>query len=88
MEKNRELLAEMGYENSVVFIDPNYDDAIIGVSAVDDRVIYDFDKMVQCLVKEDGMSEEEAIEFIEYNTLRAIPYMPNGPIVLNRLIED
>ena len=39
--------------------------------------------MVECLVKEDGMTEEEAIEFIEYNTIRAIPYFgPNAPIVL------
>ena len=30
--------------------------------------------MVDHLVKKDGISSEEAIEFIEYNTIRALPY--------------
>lgn len=81
MGKKRDLLNEMGREDLVVFENPDYDDAIIGVSH-DDRVVYSFEKMIQCLVKESGMTEEEAIEFIEYNTIRAIPYFPNGPIVL------
>lgn len=30
----------------------------------------------------DGMDSDEAIEFIEYNTIRALDYMgPNAPIV-------
>ena len=28
------------------------------------------------------MTEEEAADFIGYNTLRAMPYMPNSPIVV------
>lgn len=39
--------------------------------------------MVECLVKADGMTEEEAMEFIDYNTIRAIPYAGElAPIVL------
>lgn len=38
--------------------------------------------MIEFLVKTDGMTYEDAIEFIDYNTIRAIPYMPNGPIIL------
>lgn len=78
----RDTLCELGLEDAIVFENPDYEDAIIGTSH-DDRVVYSFNKMVECLVKEDGMTEEEAIEFIEYNTLRAIPYFgPNAPIVL------
>ena len=78
----RETLAEMGYNNSIVFENPDYDDAIIGISS-DDRVVYDYDKMVECLMLEDGMSMEEAQDFIDYNTLRALPYAGNcGPIVV------
>jgi hypothetical protein len=40
--------------------------------------------MIDCLVEEDGMSYEEAMEFIDYNTIRALPYYPNGPIILMR----
>ena len=78
----RETLAEMGYNNSIVFENPDYDDAIIGVSS-DDRVVYDYDKMIEYLMLEDGMSMEEAQDFIDYNTLRALPYAGNcGPIVV------
>lgn len=82
MKKNRDLLNELGYENAIIFENPDYDEAIIGVSH-DDRVIYSFEKMVKCLVDNDKMTDEEAIEFIEYNTIRAIPYFgPSAPIVL------
>lgn len=34
-------------------------------------------------MKADNISYEEAVDFIEYNTLRALPYAgSNGPIVL------
>ena len=80
----REKLEERGLEDIVFFDGPSYDDAFIGVSD-DDRAIYDFDKMVECLSKD--MTREEAIEFIEYNTIRALPYVPKSPIILYR-IED
>lgn len=74
------MLCELGLESATVFESPSYDDAIIGTTS-DDRVVYSFDKMVECLMK-DGMEYEEAVEFIEYNTLRALPYFPDGPVVL------
>ena len=48
---------------------------VIGVSS-DDRVVYSFDKMVEYLVN-NGMSDIDAIDWIEYNTLRSIPYIDN-----------
>lgn len=82
MVKNRDMLNEIGYENAIIFENPDYDEAIIGVSH-DDRVVYSFEKMIKCLVDNDKMTEEEAIDFIEYNTIRAIPYFgPTAPIVL------
>ena len=83
---NRELLTEMGLDESIVFETPNYDDAIIGYDEVSLRIVYDYDKMVECLVKEDGMEYDEAMEFIDYNTIRACPYMGDkAPIVLKRI---
>ena len=85
---NRELLCDLGYENLIVFSDPDYDAAIIGVSH-DNRVIYDYDKIVACLMDEDGMTSEEAAEFIDYNTIRAIPYAGAGaPIVMYNIKEE
>lgn len=84
----KDILCDMGLEDSVIFINPSYDDAIIGLDCTSDRVIYDFDKMVEHLMTKDNMEADEAIEFIEYNTLRAIPYMgENAPIVM-RNIKD
>lgn len=78
---NRDLLNELGHEDAVVFENPDYDSAIIGVDE-DDRVIYDFGLMVEHLMEKDGMTYEDAVEFIEYNTIRALPYFPNHPIVM------
>ena len=38
-------------------------------------------------MEQDNMTYEEAVEFIEYNTLRSIPYCSNAPIVVH-MIED
>ena len=82
-----ERLLEAGYEGVLLFSDFSYDTALIGVSA-DNRAIYDYDLMVEWLSEEQGFTFDEAIEWIEYNTLRALPYFGNeAPIVLYRLPE-
>lgn len=82
---NRELLVYLGYEDLIVFENPDYDAAIIGVSS-NNQVIYDYDEMISCLMLEDDMTMEEAMDFIDYNTLRALPYAGEGaPIVMNTL---
>lgn len=88
MENNnrREMLNELGFEDSIVFENPSYDSAIIGYDAVSHRIIYDFDLMVEHLMNEDKMERDEAIEFIEYNTIRATPYAGElAPIILYSL---
>ena len=80
----RNLMIELGLEDSVFFENPNYDSAIIGYDANDNRIIYDYDKMVEYLMDSDGMDYEDAVEFIDYNTIRSIPYAgSNAPIVLH-----
>lgn len=82
----REILNEMGLEDSIVFENPDYDNAIVGFDENSGRVIYDIDKMVECLMEEDNMTYEDAIDFISYNTLRALPYAgENGPIVMRNI---
>lgn len=82
---NREILCDLGYEDSVVFENPDYDEAIIGVSH-DGRVIYDMDLMVEHLMMHDGMTEMDAVDFIDYNTVRSIPYAGEcAPIIMYRL---
>ena len=83
-----EKLLENGYEGTKYLTDFSYDDALIGVTS-DDRAVYDYDLMVEWLIDTQGWSEEDAVEWIDYNTLRALPYMgPDGPIVLHRFLEE
>ena len=79
---NREVLCDLGYEDLIIFENPDYDSAIIGVSE-DDRVIYDYYKMIDFLMDTDGMDVYEAADFIDYNTIRALPYAGEGaPIIM------
>jgi hypothetical protein len=78
----RERILNAGYEDVVYLTNYSYDDALVGISE-DNRAVYDYDKMVQWLVKEEGFTEEEAIEWIDYNTIRALPYMgEKAPIIM------
>jgi hypothetical protein len=45
--------------------------------------------MVEWLMNKDNITETEAIEFIEFNTIRAIPYAgAKAPIVMYGLYND
>lgn len=88
MKTNIEQLYEYTNDTALKFENPNFDDSIIGVSE-DGRLIYDYDSMVQELMIKDNISELEAIEFIDYNTLRALPYYKDdAPIVMMIRIEN
>lgn len=47
-----------------------YDAAVIGVT-FDGRAIYDKDQVIRCTMTEDGMSEQDAWEWHEFNTFCA-----------------
>ena len=80
-------LLENGYEGVKYFTNFSYDTALIGVTE-DNRAVYDFEMMVEWLVETQGFTQEEAIEWIDYNTIRALPYMGyDAPIIMYRLID-
>lgn len=82
-----EKLLENGYEDVIILRDFSYDDALVGVTE-DNRAVYDFNLMVEWLQENEGMDETEAIEWIEYNTIRALPYAGDqAPIVMYPLID-
>jgi hypothetical protein len=88
MGEIKETLYEIGLENSIVFENPDYESAIVGFDYNSDRVIYDYDKMVEFLVITYSMEPEEAVEFIDVNTIRSLSYMgEKGPIIL-KTIQD
>lgn len=87
LEDIKDYIVEHYDGDVIVFDDPSYCKAFVGLSD-DGRAVYDFEKMIESLMEEDGMEYSDAIEFIEYNTIRAIPYMGGrGPIILYPIDE-
>ena len=82
-----ERLTLCGYEDVVILSDYGYDSALIGVTD-DNRAVYDYEKMVDWLHNNEGFSYEDAVEWIDYNTLRALPYAgAAAPIIIYPLPE-
>lgn len=72
-------------EDSIVFDNVSYDNSIIGAT-FDGRAIYDYDLMIVELMKDDNINETDAIDWIEYNTLRSIPYAgEKAPLVMMKV---
>ena len=66
---------------ALVFDNPAYDESIIG-KTFDGRAIYD--KMANELSEDDGISLEEAMDFIDYNAIRSLPYAGSkAPVVVH-----
>lgn len=82
----KELIESYEYEDVMIFSNPDYASAFIGISE-DNRAVYNYDKMVEYLMDRDGMTDIEAVEFIEYNTIRSLPYFENAPIIIHSLID-
>lgn len=82
LDELKEFLCDFGYEDTIVLENEDYLPAVIGTDS-DGRLIYSYDKMAEFLMERDKMSYEEACEWIDYNTIRALPYMgPMHPIII------
>lgn len=76
-----EYLENMGYEDVIVFDDYGIE-TLIGVDS-ENRAVYDYDKMVEWIMKTDKCSYDDAVDWIEYNTIRSLPYIGDkAPIVV------
>ena len=84
MDNIDEVVVDAGFDDVLVFDSPSYRSAFLGVSH-DNRAVYDYDLMIDYLMETEGWDVDEAIEWIDYNVIRALPYYPNSPIILHRL---
>lgn len=76
---------------SEALVADGFDEAIIGMARQFNQtlVVYDEDKCLAILMERDGMTEEEAIEFFEFNVVGA--YVGGGTPVYVRVgskLED
>ena len=90
-EKLRKALDKFGEENDItfkMFENPSFDESIVGISN-DNRIVYNYEKMVEEFAYDNSCDYEEAEEFIQYNTMRALPYYGDeAPIVISEDIKD
>ena len=71
-------------EQPLILDNMAYDNSIIGLTE-GKRLVYSYEKMIEELMADEGWTYEEAVEWLEYNTLRAIPYMASAgltPIIV------
>jgi hypothetical protein len=79
MNKLQEILDN--YPDQPFIILDGLDNAVIGVDQNAEKLVYSINDIVDCFV-EQGMEPDEAIEYYEYNTARAVPYIDNAPILV------
>lgn len=80
------LFVADAYGAATVFLDgPEFDGGIVGVTA-GGRLVYSYGKLVNALAEANGWDETDAVDWIEFNTLRSLPYMGDvAPIVMDDL---
>lgn len=70
------------HDDVLIFANFEYDDAFVGVT-IDNRAVYSFDKMIECIIKEENVSDIEAIEKIEYDIAESLRDIGNNaPIIM------
>lgn len=77
--------------NIVVLEGDEFADGCIGITH-DYHLVYDYGKLARTISEKNNISIEEAIEFIEYNTIRSLPYIKNQgllePIIMYNFVEE
>ena len=81
---NDEIMDEDILNEMIVLEGDEFADGCIGYTD-DFHLVYSYERLVESLGKVYG-SEESAIEWLEYNTIRSLPYMAsegNEPIIIH-----
>lgn len=72
---------------AIVFEAPDYASAFVGTSE-DGRAIYSYALMIESLMKEDDMNSNEAVEFVEFNTINSLPSLGEKAPIIMYEIDD
>lgn len=66
-----------------------YESAILGLTSDGNHVVYSWERLREAMMKENGWTDEEAEEWISFNTERACEYMGEcKPILLNEYMAS
>lgn len=73
-------------QGAIILDNSSYDNSIIGTT-IDGGIIYSLERMVEEYMSDEDCTEEEALDWIHYNTIRAIPYSPDPkPMIVSEVV--
>lgn len=84
-EELKEKILELGeYEDSIVLEGNEFADGVVGITT-EGRVVYSYERLVERLATAYG-STEEAIEWLETNTIPSLGWMgAKAPILIHEI---
>ena len=87
-QRIKEYVNDEDILNKIVVLEGDeFASGVVGITE-DYKLVYSYEKLVKSLTNSYG-SEEDAVEWLEYNTLRAIPYMSSdgllAPVIIHEL---
>jgi hypothetical protein len=78
---NEELRKELP-EEALILDNSSFDNSIIGIT-YDNRLVYSYEKMIEEFMLDNDCEEMDAIEWIDFNVIRSLPYFgEKAPIVM------
>ena len=86
MEKTKLTIEEIADINPEAMMADGFDEAVMGMCVqfgCDPLVAYDYEKCIDILMKKDGMTRIEAIDYIEFNVLGAYVGL-NTPVFIKK----
>ena len=87
MSDKQDKIIQLGFEDTILLKDYDFETALIGVTT-DGRAVYSYNLMIDYLVSLHSFTVEDAVEWIDTNTLRALSYMgTQAPIIMFSLEE-
>ena len=92
-EKIRDRVSdEEVLDNIIVLEGDEYADGAIGLTE-DNRLVYSYDRLVKSLARaynkdNPEQGKNDAIDWLEYNTLRAIPYLERAGFLAPVIIHE
>ena len=80
--------ADQDVLNQIIILEVDeFANGFIGLS-IDNRAIYSYTRLVDSLSRANKWSTDDAIEWLEYNTIRSLPYMgAKAPIIVHEPLE-
>ena len=80
-EETYEWLEENGYSDKPGWCE--FAKAIVGITT-DEILVYSYERIMECLMETDDISEEDAIEYIDYNIVGSLnPDTEASPVIIH-----